>query len=160
MWFCHRRQKDRKATPVVVKNEVALTPVQFEEGVEQIPVPDVRHHDHGLVSVLRPIGHVDSPRFVAQHGLMAFPRMMELPAMDSSSYLESHRTIQDLRVVAFVERQLGAPLREDGPILGIEFDSPPLGAFGARLGKLCFLIANHVSIVLLYLLLRTGSKKI
>jgi hypothetical protein len=148
MWFCHRRQKDRKATPVVVKNE---------EGVEQIPVADV---NHGLVSVLRPIGHVDLPQFVAQHGLMAFPRMMELPAMDSSSYLDSHRTIQDLRVVAFVERQLGAPLREDGPILGIEFDSPPLGAFGARLGKLCFLIANHVSIVLLYLLLRTGSKKI
>jgi hypothetical protein len=159
MWFCHRRQKDRKATPVVVKNEVALTPVQFEEGVEQIPVPDVRHHDHGLVSVLRPIGHVDSPRFVAQeHGLMAFPRMMELPAMDSSSYLESHRTIQDLRVVAFVERQLGAPLREDGPILGMEFDSPPPGAFGGRLGKLGFLIAIHVSIVLLYLLLRTYKR--
>jgi hypothetical protein len=157
MWFCHRRQKDRKATMVVVKNEVTLTPPSFEEGVEQIPVADV---NHGLVSVLRPIGHVDLPQFVAQHGLMAFPRMMELPAMDSSSYLESHRTIQDLRVVAFVERQLGAPLREDGPILGIEFDSPPLGAFGARLGKLCFLIANHVSIVLLYLLLRTGSKKI
>ncbi|GAU39664.1 hypothetical protein TSUD_60300 [Trifolium subterraneum] len=135
MWFCHRRQKDRKAAPVVVKKEVVLTSVPFVEGVEKIPVADVRHHDHGLASVLRPIDNVDSPRFVAQHGMMAFPRMMALPAMDSSSYNEPHRTIQELRAAAFVERQLGEPLREDGPILGVEFDSPPLGAFGAPLGS-------------------------
>ncbi|CAJ2642212.1 unnamed protein product [Trifolium pratense] len=121
MWFCHRRQKDKKAAPVMVKKEVdvALTSAPFEEGVR---------HDHGLVSVLRPIGNVDSPQFVAQRGMMAFPRMMALPAMDSSSYHESHRTIQELRVAAFVERQLGEPLREDGPILGMEFDSPPPGS--------------------------------
>ncbi|CAM8958846.1 unnamed protein product [Rhodiola kirilowii] len=36
--------------------------------------------------------------------------------------------------IAFVEAQLGEPLREDGPILGMEFDPLPPDAFGAPLG--------------------------
>jgi hypothetical protein len=40
----------------------------------------------------------------------------------------------ELRAIACVEAQLGEPLREDGPILGIEFDPLPPDAFGAPLG--------------------------
>lgn len=113
MWFCHRRQKDRKASPIVNKAVV-------------------------------PIGHVD-----AQYGVMGFTRMgAGLPAMEGSSYHEAHQTLQELRAVALVERQLGETLREDGPILGMEFDSLPPGAFGAPLGKLGFLIAIVFPIVL------------
>uniref|UniRef100_A0A0E0L5Q8 Uncharacterized protein n=1 Tax=Oryza punctata TaxID=4537 RepID=A0A0E0L5Q8_ORYPU len=35
------------------------------------------------------------------------------------------------RVIDSVERLIGEPLREDGPVLGVEFDPLPPGAFGA-----------------------------
>ncbi|RZC61999.1 hypothetical protein C5167_023743 [Papaver somniferum] len=34
-------------------------------------------------------------------------------------------------IITLVESKLGEPLREDGPILGMEFDPLLLGAFGA-----------------------------
>jgi hypothetical protein len=34
-----------------------------------------------------------------------------------------------------VEALIGEPLRDDGPVLGIEFDPLPPGAFGAPIGK-------------------------
>lgn len=147
MWFCHRRLKDRKAVPAAKKLQSGLPPTlaRMREGVEQMAVADVRH-DRGLASGLRPIGHLDSQRVAPRPAMMAFPRMGAgyLSAMESSSYYESHKTIEELRAIAFVERQLGEPLREDGPILGMEFDSLPPGAFGAPIGKLGFLIAIHV----------------
>nr|XP_027191643.1 homeobox-DDT domain protein RLT2 isoform X4 [Cicer arietinum] len=129
MWFCHRRLKDRKA----VKTAASIS-APTVEGVEQIEIADVRH-DHGLVSVLKLIDHDDLRRVVPQHGMMAYPRMgAGLHAMDSSSsFHEPQLTILELRAIAFVERQLGEALREDGPILGMEFDSLPPGAFGAPL---------------------------
>lgn len=42
------------------------------------------------------------------------------------------------QAIAFVEAQLGEPLRPDGPILGMEFDPLPPGAFGAPIRKFCF----------------------
>lgn len=54
-----------------------------------------------------------------------------------SRYYEPQQTIAELRAIAFVEAQLGEPLREDGPILGMEFDSLPPDAFGAPIGKVC-----------------------
>ncbi|XP_062007691.1 homeobox-DDT domain protein RLT2 isoform X2 [Rosa rugosa] len=42
--------------------------------------------------------------------------------------------IIEARAVAFVEAQLGEPFREDGPILGLEFDPLPPGAFGSSVG--------------------------
>ena len=39
-----------------------------------------------------------------------------------------------LQAIAAVEAQLGEPLRDDGPILGIEFDQIPPGAFGSPIG--------------------------
>ncbi|CAI8617390.1 unnamed protein product [Vicia faba] len=104
MWFCHRRVKDRKASPIVNKAAV-------------------------------PIGYLDAQQVVAQYGVMGFTRMgAGLPAMEGSGYREAHQTLQELRAVALVERQLGETLREDGPILGMEFDSLPPGAFSAPLG--------------------------
>lgn len=129
MWFCHRRVKDRKVSPMINKAAAPSLAPMGEEGVEQIAVADDVMHDSGLVSILRPIGHVDAQRVVTQYGVM-----------ESSSYHEAHQTLQELRAVALVERQLGETLREDGPILGMEFDSLPPGAFGAPLGKLGFLI--------------------
>lgn len=40
----------------------------------------------------------------------------------------------ELRVIHSVESQLGEPLRDDGPVLGIDFDPLPPGSFGAPIG--------------------------
>ena len=48
------------------------------------------------------------------------------------------QSIIEARAVAFVEAQLGEPLREDGPILGLEFDSLPPDAFGSSIGTFPF----------------------
>jgi hypothetical protein len=58
-----------------------------------------------------------------------------MPAM-RRYYEPAHQsTVVEARAVAFVEAQLGEPLREDGPILGMEFDPLPPDAFGASIGK-------------------------
>ncbi|KAK9085386.1 hypothetical protein Sjap_025797 [Stephania japonica] len=47
---------------------------------------------------------------------------------------QTHHPLSESRAVASVERQLGGPIREDGPILGVEFDPLPPGAFGPPIG--------------------------
>jgi hypothetical protein len=38
------------------------------------------------------------------------------------------------QVLNSVDELLGEPLREDGPMLGVTFEPPPPGAFGAPIG--------------------------
>ncbi|KAI9086822.1 hypothetical protein K1719_031416 [Acacia pycnantha] len=133
MWFCHRRLKDRK-TPAAKKpgNEsppgaVTPTPAPVADGSEQKLMGD-GGHARDSISGKRPYSHMD-PRRPG----MAFPSIRGgLPAMES--YYESHQSKAELKAIAFMEAQLGEPLREDGPILGMEFDPLPPGAFGAPIG--------------------------
>lgn len=142
MWFCHRRQKDRKAVAPAGPSSVPM-----RDGVVKIEVTDVRNVSD-FVSDLRPIGGMDLLGVVPLHEVMGFRRMgAALSEMDSSSSHEPHQTLHELQAIAFVESQLGESLRDDGPILGMEFDSVPLGAFGAPLGNLGFLIAKINSIL-------------
>ncbi|CAK9181860.1 unnamed protein product [Ilex paraguariensis] len=53
----------------------------------------------------------------------------DLPVVTKRYHELPHYGIR--RVIACVEEQLGEPIRKDGPILGMEFDEPPPGAFGA-----------------------------
>ncbi|KAK7405008.1 hypothetical protein VNO78_06134 [Psophocarpus tetragonolobus] len=132
MWFCHRRLKDRKAVPATKKLQNDSSHAGVGEGVEQVAGADVGRY-YGLPS--GPLCHQDSQRIVPLPGMMTFPRMgAGLPAVESSSYFEPPQTMEVLRAIAFVERQLGKLIREDGPILGMEFDSLPPGAFGAPIG--------------------------
>ena len=64
-------------------------------------------------------------------------------------YYESPQSILEHRAIACVEAQLGEPLREDGPILGIEFDPLPPDAFGAPIGKVYIYIFNRQKIAYL-----------
>lgn len=141
MWFCHRRLKDRKAPAAkkpqndTLPGEVTPTPVS--DGVEHVIMGDARH-ERGSVSGLKPINYTDSRRVVPRPG-MAFPRIGGgLPTMES--YYEQHQSIAELRAIAFVEAQLGGTLRDDGPILGMEFDPLPPGAFGAPIGRLVLVL--------------------
>ncbi|KAL2640670.1 hypothetical protein AAZV13_06G245200 [Glycine max] len=132
MWFCHRRLKDRNAKKLQNDSSLAGAPAVGEEGVEQVTGADVGR-DCGLAS--GPFDHLDSRKIVPRPGMTAFPSMgAGLPAVVGSSYYEPPQNMDVLQVVAFVERQLGEPIREDGPILGMEFDSLPPDAFGAPIG--------------------------
>lgn len=132
MWFCHRRLKDRKGTPVKRPRRAG--------GGEEMPVGDLgNEHASGSGSGQSPFGHAAEPRrAVPRHwvrGLRAGAGGRgDMPVM-AKRYYESQQSIAELRALAFVEAQLGEPLREDGPILGMEFDTLPPDAFGAPIGK-------------------------
>lgn len=141
MWFCHRRLKDRKATPVKRQKKEEASPAAMissgGQGDEMAVSGEIgKEHVSCSGSRVSPIGLMDlqvqqqlHQRVVHRPGT-AVPRFRpELPAL--KRYYEPPQAISELRAIAFVEAQLGEPLREDGPILGMEFDPLPPGAFGA-----------------------------
>ncbi|XP_047163549.1 homeobox-DDT domain protein RLT1 [Vigna umbellata] len=114
MWFCHRRLKDKKDLPSKkLRKAAALT----DSPVEEPKLASEVGAEYGSGS-----GSGSSP----------FTRS-ELRNVVPRGYYESPQTIMELRAIACVEAQLGEPLREDGPILGVEFDPLPPDAFGAPL---------------------------
>ncbi|XP_048328593.1 homeobox-DDT domain protein RLT2 isoform X2 [Ziziphus jujuba] len=135
MWFCHRRLKDRKVAPVKRSRKESPVVVGIEGGSGgKMVVGDVgNEHISGLGLGSSSFGHsVDSRRVLARPSL-AVPRIGgDIPFI--KRYYEPQQSIVELRAIAFVEAQLGEPLREDGPILGMEFDPLPPDAFGTPIG--------------------------
>ncbi|KAI4374133.1 hypothetical protein MLD38_012166 [Melastoma candidum] len=113
MWFCHRRLKDKK-------NTVAL----LDFAKESVATANEHGSDNESGS-----GSGSSP-----NGRREFEGANLMQEGDEPGtgrrYHESPRTIMELRAIACVESQLGELLREDGPILGMEFDPLPPDAFG------------------------------
>ncbi|KAK7412388.1 hypothetical protein VNO78_03844 [Psophocarpus tetragonolobus] len=114
MWFCHRRLKDKKDLPSKKPRKAVALPDSPPEETKLGPEAGT---EYGSGS-----GSGSSP----------FTRS-ELRNVVPRGYYESPQTIMELRAIACVEAQLGEPLREDGPILGVEFDPLPPDAFGAPL---------------------------
>lgn len=155
MWFCHRRLKDRKAPAEKLQTKRASPaavagPSGRSSGEMAVNNNEVEN-EHG--SGLSLFGNSDlMPRPPQQQRVVhkvgtSVPRITtEIPAM--RRFYEPPLAISEQRAIAFVEVQLGEPLREDGPILGMEFDPLPPGAFGAPIGilldpiSLCHLIIN------------------
>ncbi|CAN1844627.1 Homeobox-DDT domain protein RLT2 [Linum perenne] len=150
MWFCHRRLKDRKGAQAQGKRQrkdspppaapppppAAALPAAAQPKEEMVAVSEVyREQLPASTSRASPFGHVMDPRrLVARTPGVAVPRISgDLATM--KRYYEPQHLIEELRAIAFVEAQLGEPLREDGPILGMEFDSLPPDAFGAPIGS-------------------------
>ncbi|XP_034928330.1 homeobox-DDT domain protein RLT2 isoform X4 [Populus alba] len=132
MWFCHRRLKDRKAPSVKRPRKESPSPAGMPGGGEMGVVAEVGN-EHGSGSSPFVLG-VDQRRAVGRPTGVAVPRISaDVQAM--KRYYEPQQSIAELRVIAFVEAQLGEPLREDGPILGMEFDPLPPDAFGAPIGS-------------------------
>ncbi|KAK4368975.1 hypothetical protein RND71_012767 [Anisodus tanguticus] len=140
MWFCHRRLKDRKATMPAKRQKTEGSPGGQGDEVAVSGEIGKEHHVSGSGSRVSLLGLMDlqqvqvqqqhHKRVVHRPGT-AVPRFSrtEMPAL--KRYYEPPQAISELRAIAFVEAQLGEPLREDGPILGMEFDPLPPGAFGA-----------------------------
>ncbi|KAL9241090.1 hypothetical protein vseg_015240 [Gypsophila vaccaria] len=135
MWFCHRRLKDRKNSSGSGKRSKkaeggpsAIVTVAAPASVkdEMVGGEFVVEHGPGSGSGSSPHGHGDSNRGYG----VADPRL----SGPGRHYVSSQSAVE-LRAIGFVEAQLGEPLREDGPALGMEFDPLPPGAFGAPISS-------------------------
>ncbi|KAJ0233722.1 Homeobox-DDT domain protein RLT1 [Hirschfeldia incana] len=129
MWFCHRRLKDKKDGQVKkpVQPSPAAVPAPAFSLVNELPAADDRSGS-GSGSGCSPSS--ESKRNFA--GGSSSSRD-EYETMGKSGY-EPRLSVMVRRAVACIEGQLGEPLREDGPVLGMEFDPLPPGAFGAPIG--------------------------
>lgn len=130
MWFCHRRLKDKKEKenpPKKIRKSVVSVPP--ESPIDELRAGQEHGSDYGSGS-----GSGSSPYMMEMRNAAGSSRVSvdEVP-MIRRSY-ESQQSIMELRAIACVEAQLGEPVREDGPILGMEFDPLPPDAFGAPIG--------------------------
>ncbi|KAL9355438.1 hypothetical protein Peur_053408 [Populus x canadensis] len=122
MWFCHRRLKDKKETPVKKQRNTAPLP---ESPLEDMRVGAENGSDYGSGS-----GSGSSPLSESRKVILDDGHTMR------RYYDSSPRSVMELRAIACVEAQLGEPLREDGPILGMEFDPLPPDAFGTPIASI------------------------
>ncbi|GER36424.1 homeobox protein [Striga asiatica] len=128
MWFCHRRLKDKKEASGAPAMKPRLIGPTGKKGLAESPREDlmaaepVSGHDSGSGS-----GSASG----SGSGSSGFNNGDDDTPVVPSRYYESPQLMMERRVIACVEAQLGEPLREDGPILGVEFDELPPGAFGA-----------------------------
>ncbi|KAK8265184.1 hypothetical protein V6Z11_D12G162000 [Gossypium hirsutum] len=124
MWFCHRRLKDRKAAPLKRQRKDSTSSAHLVGVAGEEMGGSEAGNEHGLGGSSL-LGHgLDLKRVVPRAG-MTIPRYYEMP--HSMAELE-------LRAIKFAELQLGEPIRDDGPMFGMEFDPLPPGAFGAPIG--------------------------
>lgn len=133
MWFCHRRLKDKKEAAGMSAMKPCTPASVGRKGLMQSPKDEFMvaelGSEHGSES-----GSGSLSRFSGSgSGSSEFDNGDDMPTVPIR-YFESPRSIMERRVIACVEGQLGEPLCEDGPILGVEFDELPPGAFGAPLG--------------------------
>ena len=148
MWFCHRRLKERKAKeedqeeeeeePAISSDRspqlhLKATPSQNMQKAStntKINPPSIppsyhskdekdwkiKRREGGYVD--KDSGNSKKKRIVGREEAAIINRSMD------------RCRIAELRAIASVEAQLGEPLREDSPCLGIEFDPlPTTGAF-------------------------------
>ncbi|KAM3362256.1 homeobox-DDT domain protein RLT1 isoform X2 [Capsicum galapagoense] len=128
MWFCHRRLKDKNTSGGTEKKPRAgVTGVKrnaMESPREDLMVAEAAS-DRGSGSVSRSGSGSGSGS-----GSSRFDNGDDMPTKPIRHY-ESPRRAMERRVIACIETQLGETLREDGPIIGVEFDELPPGAFGS-----------------------------
>ncbi|GMI72856.1 RINGLET 1, homeobox-1 [Hibiscus trionum] len=104
-WFCHRRLKEKKETPSKNPKKGATLPPDS-------PIDDFR------------VGSESDDGSESGSGSGSSPCMNFRKLGGSSS-----TGMMELRAIACVQAQLGQPLRDDGPMLGMEFDPLPPDAF-------------------------------
>ncbi|KAK3165036.1 hypothetical protein QOZ80_1AG0028110 [Eleusine coracana subsp. coracana] len=142
MWFCHRRLKDRKP-PSKRQRRDEEAPVMAPPPVLPLPAIPLASSDLMMgtpVPYDEPLHHPTYPRRGAgRSSAVARISMPDIgrryydppPVLLAPPAASMQLTPSELRLIHSVESQLGEPLRDDGPVLGIEFDPLPPGAFGA-----------------------------
>ncbi|CAN7093885.1 unnamed protein product [Brassica rapa subsp. narinosa] len=130
MWFCHRRLKDKKDGQV--KKTPKPAPVQPASAVPALSLPAAEldsGSDSGSGSGSGCSPYSEPRREFASGSSNS---RAEYETMGSAGYEQPppRSSVMVRRAVACIEAQLGEPLRDDGPTLGMEFDPLPPGAFG------------------------------
>ncbi|CAN1807152.1 Homeobox-DDT domain protein RLT1 [Linum perenne] len=132
MWFCHRRLKDRKEDKRDsngVKKSHGKAPTLLKE--EPLKVGGGGSDDHHqLGSDYESECGSGSSRYVEPSRNVGCFDDVPVPRR---FYQSSPLSAMKARAIASVEAQLEEPLKEDGPVLGIEFDPLPPDAFGASI---------------------------
>lgn len=131
MWFCHRRLKDKNTSGGTEKK-----PRTGGTGGKR-NLPESPREDLVVAEAASDRGSGSVSRSGSGSGSSRFDNGDDMPAPSIRSY-ESPRRAMERRVIACIEAQLGEPLRDDGPIIGVEFDELPPGAFGIPIGKLTY----------------------
>lgn len=134
MWFCHRRLKDRKARQPKESQAVAAPEAVPAMGADMVTGP-IAGPVVGPSSLPHPV--VDTSRAAPRVGTAVARISRDFPPV--KRYDVPQLSFLEHRAIEFVEAQLGEPLREDGPILGMEFDPLPPDAFGAPIGNFPFI---------------------
>ncbi|CAE5958735.1 unnamed protein product [Arabidopsis arenosa] len=149
MWFCHRRLKDKKdgqskkpgKSAVAVQSSALASSVNELPPAGSVPEQDSRS-DSGSESGCSP--YSNSRRNFASGSSSSRAELDEYDTMGKASY-ESRLSTMVRRAIVCIEAQLGEPLRDDGPILGMEFDPLPPGAFGTPIGMQKHLVHPYES---------------
>lgn len=126
MWFCHRRLKDKKEG--AAKNQLAIPVARkgsFDSHMDDLKGVELGR-DYGSGSRSRSGSGSDSSQFSDEEDIPSRRRHYEL----------SPRSVMVQRVISCIEAQLGGPLREDGPIIGVDFDKIPPGANRTSIGRM------------------------
>ncbi|CAL9169362.1 homeobox-DDT domain protein RLT2-like isoform X1 [Musa acuminata AAA Group] len=141
MWFCHRRLKDRKVQSARKRRREA-------DSLPPTPPPPVLPPQNDMLSSesgglglsSSPYGSSGESRRAVTRTAAAVSRIgTEMSAVGRRYYDAllppppthlAHLAVMECQILASVEAQLGEPLRPDGPVLGVEFDPLPPGAFG------------------------------
>ncbi|KAL6615773.1 hypothetical protein ACP70R_038043 [Stipagrostis hirtigluma subsp. patula] len=144
MWFCHRRLKDRKPPSKRQRRdeEASAAPMIPPPPVLPLPAVPLASSEHMVGTAMpydEPLHPAHSRRGAGRSSAVPRISMPDMgrryyeppPVMLPPPVASVQLTQSELRVINSVESQLGEPLREDGPVLGIEFDPLPPGAFGA-----------------------------
>ncbi|KAG2262034.1 hypothetical protein Bca52824_069113 [Brassica carinata] len=114
MWFCHRRLKDRKSSTPTKRQRKESTPSSVAESSKQAAAVNAAD----LVAGNEHNSYPHELRTARGGGGVTVVRRFNEPSPS------------EVRAIGYVEAQLGERLRDDGPILGMEFDPLPPGAFG------------------------------
>lgn len=130
MWFCHRRLKDKNTSGGTEKKPRA----GGTGGKRNLPESPPRD-DLVVAEAASNGGSGSVSRSGSGSGRFDNGDDMPTPSM---RFYESPRRAMERRIIACIEAQLGEPLREDSPIVGVEFDEVPPGAFGTPIGKLTY----------------------
>ncbi|XP_055805776.1 homeobox-DDT domain protein RLT1 [Solanum dulcamara] len=126
MWFCHRRLKDKNTSGGTEKK-----PRAGGTGGKR-NLPESPREDLVVAEAASDRGSGSVSRSGSGSGSSRFDNGDDMPT-PSIRYYESPRRAMERQVIACIEAQLGEPLREDGPIIGVEFDELPPGAFGTSI---------------------------
>lgn len=152
MWFCHRRLKDRKppakrqlrdeevSVPVIAPPPPMLPPplppsemIVGTVGTYGEQLPPCSRRGPGRSSAVPRLSVPEIGRRYYEPPQVMLPHMAPVHLMQAEHW-----------VIDYVEAVIGEPLRDDGPVLGIEFDPLPPGAFGAPIGKNLVLMMHYI----------------